>query len=317
MKFKDIFDLGIELGMDADPRGRAAAEKVMADAAAAYEKAGERERRFFDTGLLRNPYGDSRILSGDPEAEIRRMLVGIDMDLPEMLMAQQLNAAGAGIDLIMSHHPRGIALENLPQVMELLPGSFSKCGMRLNEAQSLLAPKKEEVALSVGSGNYHRTVDAATLLGINMMCMHTPCDNQVNTYLTRLFAENCPDTLDDILDLLMDQGEYAVAAGRNNPPVIAVGSGGTSAGKIFVDMTGGAEGPAEYYSLLAQNGVSTVVCMAIGHEMLKTAADARLNVVVAGHMASDSLGVNLYLDKLESKGVDIMATSGLIRFSRN
>ena len=34
-------------------------------------------------------------------------------------------------------------------------------------------------------------------------------------------------------------------------------------------------------------------------------------------MASDSLGVNLYLDKLEAQGVDIMATSGLIRISRN
>jgi hypothetical protein len=39
--------------------------------------------------------------------------------------------------------------------------------------------------------------------------------------------------------------------------------------------------------------------------------------VVAGHMSSDSIGMNLILDKFEAKGVEIVAASGLIRVSRN
>ena len=41
-----------------------------------------------------------------------------------------------------------------------------------------------------------------------------------------------------------------------------------------------------------------------------------LNVIVAGHMASDSLGLNLFLDNLEKKGIEIVPCSGFIRVSR-
>jgi len=40
-------------------------------------------------------------------------------------------------------------------------------------------------------------------------------------------------------------------------------------------------------------------------------------VVIAGHMSSDSLGVNLFLDQLEKQGIEIVFCSGLIRVSRN
>jgi len=38
--------------------------------------------------------------------------------------------------------------------------------------------------------------------------------------------------------------------------------------------------------------------------------------VIAGHISSDSLGVNLLLDELEKKGIEIIPCSGLIRISR-
>ena len=41
-----------------------------------------------------------------------------------------------------------------------------------------------------------------------------------------------------------------------------------------------------------------------------------INVIVAGHMASDSLGLNLFLDQLELRGIKIIPTSGLIRTKR-
>jgi hypothetical protein len=40
-------------------------------------------------------------------------------------------------------------------------------------------------------------------------------------------------------------------------------------------------------------------------------------VVIAGHISSDSLGVNLFLDELEKRGIEIIPCSGLIRVSRN
>jgi len=46
------------------------------------------------------------------------------------------------------------------------------------------------------------------------------------------------------------------------------------------------------------------------------AAKAHVNVVIAGHISSDSLGLNLFLDELEKKGIEVIACSGLIRVKR-
>ncbi len=56
--------------------------------------------------------------------------------------------------------------------------------------------------------------------------------------------------------------------------------------------------------------------MHISEEHKKEAEDAHLNVVIAGHISSDSLGMNLFLDELEKKGIEIIPCSGLIRVSR-
>ena len=48
----------------------------------------------------------------------------------------------------------------------------------------------------------------------------------------------------------------------------------------------------------------------------KEAEAANINVIIAGHISSDSLGTNLFLDELEKKGIEIIPCSGLIRVSR-
>jgi len=41
-----------------------------------------------------------------------------------------------------------------------------------------------------------------------------------------------------------------------------------------------------------------------------------INLIVAGHMVSDSIGANLFLDEMERRGVKVVPASGLIRVSR-
>ncbi|PJB18902.1 NGG1p interacting factor NIF3, partial [Candidatus Falkowbacteria bacterium CG_4_9_14_3_um_filter_36_9] len=53
-----------------------------------------------------------------------------------------------------------------------------------------------------------------------------------------------------------------------------------------------------------------------GEEHRKEAEKNHINVVIAGHMASDSLGMNLFLDELEKKGITVVPCSGLIRVKR-
>ncbi|MBU4298835.1 NGG1p interacting factor NIF3, partial [Patescibacteria group bacterium] len=88
-------------------------------------------------------------------------------------------------------------------------------------------------------------------------------------------------------------------------------------GKICLsEITGGTEPTPKIYEKMAQAGIGTLVGIHMGEESKKEAEAANINVVIAGQMSSDSLGVNLFLDELQKKGIEIVPCSGLIRISR-
>ena len=56
--------------------------------------------------------------------------------------------------------------------------------------------------------------------------------------------------------------------------------------------------------------------MHVSEEHKKEAEAANLNVVIAGHMSSDSIGMNVLLDEMERGGVQVVSCGGLFRVSR-
>jgi putative NIF3 family GTP cyclohydrolase 1 type 2 len=79
-------------------------------------------------------------------------------------------------------------------------------------------------------------------------------------------------------------------------------------------MTGGTEGPKTIYEQQALAGVSTVVGMHLSEEALENAKKAHLNVIIAGHISSDTLGLNLLFDELEkSESLAFVDVSGFER----
>jgi len=58
------------------------------------------------------------------------------------------------------------------------------------------------------------------------------------------------------------------------------------------------------------------VGMHVSEDHRKEAEAAHLNIVIAGHISSDSLGMNLFLDELEKRGIEIVCSSGLTRVKR-
>jgi putative NIF3 family GTP cyclohydrolase 1 type 2 len=166
--------------------------------------------------------------------------------------------------------------------------------------------------------NANRSVDVARLLGLPLLCIHTAADNCVTNYLTRLFEREKPARLRDVLKMLKDIPEYRKAALLQTPPKIVSGSDDSRCGKIFVDMTGGTEGAKEVFDRFAASGVSTLVGMHISEEHLENAKKANLNVVIAGHIASDTLGLNLLLDSLEKpEKQEYICVSGFERIRRD
>jgi len=316
MKLDEIYRLAIDLAIENDPRGREEVKKTLDKAKKAFDEMKEEEKKEFDLDKLFNPYSDSRILYGDGQREVKTILAGIDIEVGEILLAERLADRGVKIDLVMAHHPEGKALAALHEVMAMQEDILHKFGVSINVAQGIMASRISEVRRGLMPLNHNKAVDAARIFDIPMMCVHTPADNLVTTYLQNLLDEKQPETLEDIVKILKEIPEYAEAVKINAGPFITVGSGKRKAGRIFVDMTGGTGGSEDAFAKLAQAGVGTIVGMHIGEKHRKEAEKNHINVVIAGHLASDSLGMNLFLDHLEKRGLEVVTCSGLTRYKR-
>jgi len=317
MKLSDVYDVALQAGKEADPRGSKGVERALAEAKKSFEDLPEKRRWEFDRESLRNPYSDTRVLVGDPDTDVRRMLVGIDISVGEVVLADRLREKGQVLDLILAHHPEGRALADLSHVMGLQADIWRTFGVPIGFGDAMMAGRRAEIERYFHASNVDQAVSAARILGIPFMCCHTPGDNNVNAFLqARCDALDEDATVGDVLDMLKEIPEYKEAVQLGVGPVIFQGDADFRAGKIMVDMTGGTSGPEEAIERLANAGVGTILGMHMGEDHRKKAEAAHLNVVIAGHHASDSLGMNLVIDRMAASGVEVIACSGFTRVSR-
>ena len=317
MRFKEIYELIIKRGLEKDPRSRKAIKKALSKVRKEYNKLPARRKKAFDMERLKHPYDDTRMLNGDPEADVKTVIVGIDMEAGELLLADRLNERGRGIDLVITHHPEGKALAGFYNVMNMQVDILSKLGVSYEVGKDLLDERISEVARSISAVNHMRSVDVARLLGIPYMCAHTPADNHVMTYLQKVMDQKKPRTLNNVIEILDVMPEYRASANRNAGPFIMIGKGKDRAGKIAVDMTGGTEGSRRIFPRLSQAGVNTIIGMHLSEQHFNSAKKEHINVVIAGHISSDSMGLNLLLDELcKKEELDIIPCSGFVRVKR-
>lgn len=317
MTIEEIYKLAIKMGIDADPRGRKEVEKVLKKTKEAYEKLEKDEKEEFDKEQFENPYADSRILVGEPKTQIKTIMCGIDIGGSSILLADGLNKEGKSIDLIVTHHPEGGALAALHKVVGLQADLLHKFGVPINIAEGFLEKRIAQVQRCFNPINHNLVVDTAKLLNIPLVCTHTVTDNLVYNFLQKELDKVKPETLADTLKFLKTIPEYKEAVKINAGPTIFIGTPERRAGKIAcVEITGGTNGAKELYEKMANAGIGTIISMHMAEDYKEEAEKYNINVVVAGHISSDSLGMNLFLDELEKKGIKMIPMGGLIRISR-
>ncbi len=317
MKLKDIYELAVKIGIEADPRGKEGVAKLLARRKKEYDELPASKQKEFDLEDFHNPYTDSRIFLGNPNLEVDCVMAGIDINAAEVLLADRLNQKGMGIDLLWTHHPEGASLASLHEVMDVQADIWAKYGVPINIAEGVMHDRIREVQRKISPVNHAEAVDAARLLGLAFMGTHTITDNLVHTYMEQLFTKARPETVGDVLDVLKKEPEYQEASKGKAGPVIFAGDAHNRAGRVApIEFTGGTEPSPVIYEKLAAAGVGTVVGMHAGEEHRKEAMKYHINLVIAGHMSSDSLGMNILLDAIEKRGVAIIPCSGLIRVKR-
>ncbi|UCG77853.1 MAG: NGG1p interacting factor NIF3 [Nitrospirota bacterium] len=317
MKLKEFYEKAVQAGIDNDPRGKSSVKESLKAKKGTFEALKADEKKLFDKESLTNPYSDTRILNGKGSENIRTVLAGIDIEVGEIMLADSMRSKGKKIDLVMAHHPEGRAIATLYDVMSMQSDILSKFGVPINVAENLMEGRMREVERRLMPMNHTRAVDAARLVDIPFMCVHTPADNMVVSYLQKMFDSRKPRKLGDIIKMLLKIPEYEDAAMNGSGPKILLGSERRTAGKVFVDMTGGTEGSKDIFESLTGSGINTIVCMHLSEEHRKEAEKHKINVIIAGHISSDNLGINLLLDKVIGKGkIDVIQCSGFRRVKR-
>lgn len=316
MNVKQVFDLGLQMAIKTDPRGSKGIKDYLQEQKKVFDNLPPKEKEYFDKERLSNPYSDCRIHVDDEKTQIKRVLTGIDIGSGEILLASQLNERGKNVDLILAHHPTGKALAGLHAVMDLLVEVFVNAGIPVHVAEKIMDERIKEVGRGIHPINHYQLVDLAKALGINFANTHTITDNLVNDYLTSYIKKRDPRTVGDLLDVLLEIPEYQEARRRGAGPGLFAGDPKHRVGKFLVEMTGGTNPSDKVYQELSHYGISTIVGMHMRDGARDKATENHMNVVIAGHMASDSLGMNLFLDELEKKGIEIVPCGGLIRVSR-
>lgn len=329
MQLQEIYNLGIEMAIKTDPRGETKVKKLLKDSKKEYEEflknekslpAEKQGKKYFDVESLVNPYSDSRILFGDPKTIVKKIIAGIDADAAEILLADRLNQKSKEnekIDLVLTHHPSGHALASLHDVMDLQIDAYAQVGVPVNVVDALMKSRQEDIKRRIHPINHNQVVDAARLLNMPLMSLHTVWDNIGDNFMKSYLAKKEFDTVGEIHDYLMELPEYIEATKGKNGPEIISGNPKSRAGKIAIFFTGGTNPSKEVYAELGKAGIGTLIDMHVSEDGLTELKKLHVNVINAGHMASDSIGANIFLDQIEKMGVKVIPSAGLVRIKIN
>jgi hypothetical protein len=319
LTIQQIYDLVIATGRQNDPRTKKEIDLQLKDAKAEYKKLDKKKKQIFDKDKMVNPYADSRVLHGKMSTKVKTIFAGIDAEVQEILLVNELRRQGKKIDLLFTHHPEGLALMDLTKVMPLQETVMEALGVPINVVEKLLESRAKKIDRALHADNFNRVADAARLLDVPFMNCHTPADNCVHKYLEKFIKEKRTKMryLKDLTEALLDIPEFIEGAKKNSAPVIVSGAPTSKLGKVAVTgMTGGTSGNEDIYEALSKAGVSTILAMHMSEAHREKAEKQHINIIVTGHMSSDSLGMNLILDKFEKKGVKIISGGGLLRIKR-
>ena len=294
MQIKQIYETAISLGLKNDLRGQAVIEQ---------------ETVKLRTGQAEEIYPDSLIISGRPENKVKKILAGIDVGAVEIASAKYYYK---NIDLIISHHPLGAALNGLPRVV----GSQTEILKNYGVAEAKIKDKINEASLAIkrelAGDNYLKEFQLSTALKVALMTVHAPADNAAAALLKQTLKNS--QTLAEAVAAMDGLPEFKEAKKHGFAPFIACGEPAGAIGQIcYSEITGGEESSPAVYQEIANAGFKTIIAPHLSKKFFDAAKRAGLNVIFSGDITTDSLGLNVFLDELAKNKIEIIACSGLIR----
>jgi hypothetical protein len=242
-----------------------------------------------------------------PGADLRRVLVGIDVGPSELQIARDL-----GFDGVIAHHP--IVRAGFWKVFERHYVLMGEAGVPRDVITSAIAERREAIRLSEMNANDDHVVSVARLIGLPFMNIHLPLDiysrAEIQRVITELQAERPMATVAEAAEAIGSLPSYRTSELR---PLIVYGDPSAPAGKVAVSISGGTNGGYPVLSAYFAHGVNTAIYMHIGPEdVARLQADAVQGaVIITGHGPGDSIGIDELVRRLRRRGLTVETFSGV------
>lgn len=246
------------------------------------------------------------------DGEVRKVFVGIDVDVAELLLARELGADG-----VIAHHPIGSkARLSIPTVIERQEQQMVSAGVPQETAHELMLERRQPVAHAVHTMNYDRAVDAARRLGMPAMNVHLAADMLTRRFFIDVVNRAYGDNGITVGALISELKRIPEVEASLVQPELWLGRPENPVGRWFVQMAAGVNGGAAIYRTYYEHGVDTILAMHIDDGELRKLEQGQrptANLVITGHMPSDSIGMNHLIRAMEERGLEVIAGSGVIR----
>lgn len=240
-----------------------------------------------------------------PGKGIKKALFSIDAGAPELILAKE-----AGYDLLIAHHPVGPARLTFSKVVRRHVDFMLEKGVPRRVAEEAAGELVRRIEVRAHPTNYLHEVDVATRLKMPFMNIHLPIDQVTRDYLLASIRKSRAKTVGELIGKLQRVKEFKNAKTRIE---LRMGEGDSSLGNWVLLFAAGTNGGYPVAKAYFEHGVDTVIYLHIDYdELVKLRKDCKGNLIVLGHMAGDSIGINSFLGELRKRGVE-SDTLGVVR----
>ena len=251
---------------------------------------------------------DSQVIV--PGETVSRVAVGIELGLPDLMLAKDLGYDGA-----ITHHPHGSrAVLGIPEVATRHAMLMKRAGVPEETADRLAEEFAEQLAVTRHASNYDVLAGPAQLVGLPLIGLHTPLDEigrrRMQKRVDEVLEANPEAAVGDVVEGLYAFGEFRNAATKIE---VRHGSAEAPAGRTFVCHAAGTNGGFAIAKAYFEAGVDTLIYIHVSPDDLRQIrAETEGTLIVTGHIASDSLGINPFLDALRERGVESTNFGGIV-----
>lgn len=224
---------------------------------------------------------------------IKKVMIAVDVGTAELLLAKSL-----GCDAVIAHHPIGVASINFYKVFDRHTDYMVEHGVPRKVAREATAKLKERVETRTHANIYDDVVGAARAIKMPLVNIHQPCDEYMRQAILAKIKSGKTEYVSDIVESVSKIPEFRRAETHVQ---VRHGSEKNKAGHWALVIAAGTNGGYSIAKAYFQHGVDTVIYLHVDYGDLVKMREEKLqgNLVVLGHLAGDSLGLNALADKLE------------------